>query len=231
MKVSGNEPLSAGTLAVRAGDEYTVALFSLPRERRIRCQCIRVERRCNKPIYSKIVFITDGRDFCVYGYACAQAHAVVRPPHAGAKRELASVPELSDAEIDRVRALILCNVNEVTSYLVALRDQREADIQREEARLQARRLPIAESDLAAFSFATANATLARSESQRRALAESLQLRARNVHQLRVSVDDVLAYSRGQGGLPPILVRDILNDDDPHYRPLAPNHALAGQIER
>ncbi|MFN4266388.1 MAG: hypothetical protein ACK4F8_11660 [Aquabacterium sp.] len=217
-----SEALSAGTLTLRDGAEYTVALFSLPRERRIRCQCVRVERLCNKPIYSKVVFITDGRDFCVYGYACALAHAVVRPTHVRAKRDLASVPELTDAEIDRVRALILGNVKDVIPYLVALRDQRESDIQREEERLQARRLPMAESDHAAFSFATSNAARARSDSQRLALAESLQIRARNVHQLRVSVDEVLAYSRGQGGLSPVLVRDILNDDDTFYRPLAPN---------
>jgi hypothetical protein len=216
-----NETMSAGTLAALAAIEYTVALFSLPRERRIRCQCIRVEQRCNKPIYSKIVFITDGCDFCVYGYDCAQAHAVVRQPRAAAKRDQASVPVLSDDEIDQVRALILHNVGDVAPYLVALRDQREADIQREEARLQARRLPIADSERATLRFATSSAAKARSESQRRALAESLQIRARNVHQVRVSVDDVLAYSRGQGVLPPVLVRDILNDDDPYYRPLAP----------
>lgn len=215
------EALSAGTLAVRDGVEYTVALFSLPRERRIRCQCARVQRRCNKPIYSKIVFITDGREFCVYGYACALAHAVVRPPGASAKRRLDSVPDLTDAEIDRVQALIVSNIKDVAPYLVALRDQREADIRREEERLKARRLPLAESELAAFSFATAKAAR-RAESQRQALAESLQIRAWNVHRIRVSVNDVLAYSRGEAGLPPILVRDIVNDDDRYYRPLAPD---------
>ena len=219
MSISGNEPLSGGTLMVRAGEEYTVTLFSLPRERRIRCQCIRVEQRCNKPIFSKIVFITNGRDFCVYGYACAQAHPVVRPSLAGAKRDLASVPDLTDAEIEQVRARILSNVNDVIPYLVALREQREADIQREEARLQARRLPMSESDLAALSFATANATRALSEGQRRALAESYQIRARNWFQVRVTVDEILAYSRGQGDLPPVLVRDILNDAN--YRSLTP----------
>lgn len=215
------EALSAGTLAVRDGVEYTVALFSLPRERRIRCQCVRAQRRCNKPIYSKIVFITDGRDFCVYGYACALAHVVVRSPGAGAKRGLDSVPDLTDAEIVRVQALIVSNIKDVAPYLVALRDQREADMRREEERLQARRLPLAESELAAFSFATAKAAR-RAGNQRRALAESLQIRAWNVHRIRVSVDDVLAYSRGEGGLPPVLVRDILNDDDRYYRPLAPD---------
>jgi len=215
------EALSAGTLAVRDGVEYTVALFSLPRERRIRCQCVRAQRRCNKPIYSRIVFITDRRDFCVYGYACAMAHAVVRSPGAGAKRGLDSVPDLTDAEIVRVQALIVSNIKDVAPYLVALRDQREADMRREEERLKARRLPLAESDLATFSFATAKAAR-RAGSQRRALAESLQIRAWNVHRIRVSVDDVLAYSRGEGGLPPVLVRDILNDDDRYYRPLAPD---------
>lgn len=215
------EALSAGTLAVRDGVEYTVALFSLPRERKIRCQCPRVQGRCNKPIYTKIVFITDGREFCVYGYDCALAHAVVRQPGSGAKRSLDSVPDLTDAEIEQLQALIVRNIQDVAPYLVALRDQREEDIRREEERLHARRLPLAANELAAFSFATAK-DARRAESQRRALAESLQIRAWNIHRVRVSVDDVLAYSRGEGGLPPILVRDILNDGDPYYRLLAPD---------
>lgn len=219
--MSNEELFTSGTLAVREGVEYAVALFSLPRERRIRCQCVRVERRCNKPIYSKIVFITDGNDFCVYGYACALADAVVRQRQVGGKRDLAGVPELTDAELEQVRALILGNVNEVTPYLVALRDQREADIKREEARLGARRLPMGESDAARLSFATKTANQAGMDGQRRALAESLKVRARNWHQLRVSVDEILAYSRGQGSLHPVLVQDILNERDQTYRPLAP----------
>ena len=215
------ERLSAGTLAVRHGVEYIVALFSLPRERRIRCQCTRVQGQCNKPIYSKVVFITDGHDFCVYGYDCALRHSVLRTPEAGAKRGLKSVPNLTDAEIERVEALIASNIKDVAPYLVALRDQREADIQREEERLQARRIPLSENELAAFSFAAAKA-VRRDESQRQALAESLQIRARNIHRISVSVDEILAFSRGEGGLPPVLVRDILSDDDPYYKRLAPD---------
>jgi hypothetical protein len=180
-----------------------------------------VQGRCNKPIYSKIVFITDGHDFCVYGYACALKHAVVRTPQSGAKRSLDSVPSLTEAEIERVEALIVSNIKDVAPCLVALRDKREDDIRREEERLQARRLPLSESELATFSFSTAKSAR-RDESQRRALAESFQIRARNIHRIDVSVDDVLAFSSGQGGLPPVLVRDILNDDDPYYRLLAPD---------
>lgn len=195
------EGLLAGTLAVRDGVEYIVALFSLPRERRIRCQCTRVQGQCSKPIYSKVVFITDGRDFCVYGYDCALKHSVLRTPETGATRGLKSVPNLTDAEIERVKALIASNIKDVAPYLVALRDQREADIQREEERLQARRIPLSDSELESFSFATAKA-VQKDEIQRQALAESLQIRARNIHRISVSVKDVLAYSRGEGGLPP-----------------------------
>jgi hypothetical protein len=227
-----------GALQLTESDSYQFAIFSLPKERKIRCQCIRVTKPCNLPIYSKIVFITNGKDFCVHGFSCATT-GVLKQATQKTVKSLSSVPELTLAQIEEVKLLIANNIADVIDYLVALRDSNEAVIRLEERRLGAKRLSLSVDELEAIRFKHEEEYLAKNlaknlakaakdeerrvakhaELQKRlriekrfACAHSLSIAAANWLNIRTTIADVIAYSEGRGKLPSKVVEKIYSDD-------------------
>lgn len=225
-----------GLLRPRAGEVYQVSLFSLPREKRIRCQCVHISHLCNKPIYSKIVFLSDGRDYCVQGWDCSTSILEFHNIGKGLGK-LRSVPVLGDEQISRVYDLIRSNVADVAPYLIALRDQEEARILQEESRICARRHQLHSQELEAIDQKLAlkaehdskqleyrlerlKGIRRRQEQlgvleQKRAYAESLCLAMANWMNVRTAVSDILAYGGGFDGLHPRAIEEINSNE--HYK--------------